>query len=194
MLLYGDELEYTQDDNYMKWDNTQPGCGFTNSTNSVSMKCTHTVKHALAYGGSETSLLRMYGRLIKMRTSEPSFKWGALETPSGTDDTNVVSYVREADRFDGFIVLGNLDKRAHLVDLKLRHGADLPDKATVEYAFAADGSTSSDFSNKGKSSVVEIDNLKVESGLFLVLRFSRDEADSDDDSAASGSSSSTGHG
>ena len=71
-ILYGDELEYNDRDKFMKWDNVQPGCGFTNSSSVPRQKCTHTVKHALAYGGSDTSLLRMYEKLIKVINNSDS--------------------------------------------------------------------------------------------------------------------------
>lgn len=101
ILLYGDELEYTKQDKYMNWDKMLPGCGFTNSSVPLPQlrNCQKTVKRAFAYGNSDASLLRLYERLIKLRRDEPSFKWGNFHT--NDDKINVISYVREADRFDG---------------------------------------------------------------------------------------------
>lgn len=178
IILYGDELEFKRMDLFMKWDNTN-GCGFTNSSTILRHNCTNSVKHGQA-DGSDTSLLRMYEQLVKLRTSEPSFKWGGLNANSA-DQVNVVSYVREANRFDGFLVVGNLDESKHLVDFKARH--DLPDEATVEYYHAADGVKSGDFS-KSKARV-RLDNMLVKSGDFLVLRFSREVRDSEAESSGS---------
>lgn len=177
-ILYGDELEYTKNDKVMKWDKT-PGCGFT-INNKTSLECTNTVKHASAYG-SDKSLLKMYERLIKLRTNEPSFKWGDMKTDN-SDGANVVSYVREADRFDGFLILGNLDNEKHLVDFKQRHS--LPEKAKIEYYYAADGNLNSDFVSINGSTVVHVDNLHVKPGDFMVLRFNREESLSDSESSS----------
>lgn len=82
----------------------------------------------------------------------------------------MISFVREADRFDGFIVAGSLDDGSkHLVDLTGRHG--VPTEATVEFYYAGDGVRSVDFANpKAK---VRVDNILVKGGDLLVLRFTR---------------------
>jgi riboflavin synthase alpha subunit len=123
-----------------------------------------------------------------LRVSEPSFKWGSMKTNPEADKVNVISYVREAERFDGFLVAGNLDKTKHLIDFKLRH--DLPDEATVEYYYAGDGSKSSDF--VGEKAKVHVDNIQLKSGDFLVLKFSREAASSDSDDSSSSASSAHG--
>lgn len=171
----------------MKWDNSRPACGFTTSnlTNS-NEKCENTVKHAQAFGGSQLSLLKIYETLIRLKRREPSLKWGETRWVDN-DGVNLVSYVREADRFDGFLVVGNLDSDAHLVDFKSRH--TLPDEATVEFYHAADGRPSVDFVKPNAK--VHVDNVQVKPGDFLVLRFTRQPVVSEADS---GASSSAGHG
>lgn len=111
-----------------------------------------------------------------------------MKTNPEADKVNVISYVREAERFDGFLVAGNLDKTKHLIDFKLRH--DLPDEATVEYYYAGDGSKSSDF--VGEKAKVHVDNIQLKSGDFLVLKFSREAASSDSDDSSSSASSAHG--
>lgn len=151
----------------MKWDNSNPACGFT--TNETTFDdCNYTVKHAQSYG-SNKSLFKIYEKLIKLRTNEPSFKWGNIGI--NNNSINVVSYVREAHRFDGFVIVGNIDNQRHLVDLAQLHS--LPNEAKVEYYHAADEMPSPDFSH---NQVVHIDNVQVKPGDFIVLRFSRENS------------------
>lgn len=188
-ILYGDELEFNKSDKTMIWDNTPPACGFTTSnttTSSSSSKCSKSVKHSLSHGSGDT-LLKLYQNLVKLRLKEPSFNWGKLDTSNNNDDkVNVISYVREADRFDGFLVCANLDKDKHLVDFKARHS--IPNEASVEFYYAASGMKSEDFTAKAK---IRVDNVQLKSGDFLVLRFTRQVVESDTDEASSGSA---GHG
>lgn len=182
--MFGDELEYSKESKYMKWDNSRPACGFTTSNlTNWNEKCENTVKHAQAYGGFQLSLLKIYEKLIQLKRREASLKWGETHWVDN-DGINLVSYVREADRFDGFLVAGNLDSDAHLVDFKSRHS--LPDEATVEFYHAADGRPSVDFKPNVK---VHMDNVQMKPGDVLVLRFTRQPVVSE-----SGASSSAGHG
>lgn len=165
VLLYGDEIEFDKNDKQMKWDNSK-SCGFTTSnTTQSNVACEHNVRLSLAHG-SVDSLVRLYGQMIKLR-KEPSFNWGELKTPKNDSDTdNVISFVREATGFDGYLVVANTDPNKHLVDYKRRH--DLPDKAEVVYYFSNSKSQNVDFQ---VGSVLNVDNISLPSGDLLILKF-----------------------
>jgi glycosidase len=165
-LLYGDELEFKKEDAYMKWDKSR-GCGFSSSNETLQLSCKGNVREAMAHG-SHDSLVRFYKKLIKLR-AEPSFSWGELTTTT-TGDENVISYVREAKGFDGYLVIANTDKdKAHFVDYKLKH--DLPEKALVEYYYSVGaGGQANDFK---VGETLRIENILLKPGELLILKFNR---------------------
>lgn len=163
IILYGDELAFSKGEKLMKWDNSA-ACGFS-SNSSLKLNCDMSVKESFAHGTGK-SLPVIYRELIKLR-QEPSFVWGDLRFNSNSSE-NVISFVREASGFDGFLVAANTDKdKAFLLDFKEMYG--LPDKANVAYFYSSDGDNK-DFQTGAE---ISTDNIKLKRAEFLVLRFSR---------------------
>lgn len=163
ILSNGDELEFSGSDKYMKWDRTR-NCGFSsNNETLVNQKCDNSARDAFA-DGSGITLADLYQTLLNLKR-EPSFNWGEIKF---SDKNEIVSYNREADRFDGYVVAANTDKDSHLVDFQGLYG--IPEESEVEFFYSTNAND--DFV-KGK--IVQNSHIKMKSGEFLVLKYKRNE-------------------
>ncbi len=88
------------------------------------------------------SSLEVYQTLNKLR-KEPSFSWG--EYKDAVTNDAVFSFVRQAEGFDGYLVVLNFGQNSATVDFS-GHG-DIPAKATVAASTSnfGDPSRSEDF-------------------------------------------------
>ena len=164
--LYGDEIEFNKEDKLMQWDKTI-NCGFStdNKTKSES-SCEKNVKKSMAAGAGKT-LTRIYRELSALR-QEPSFRWGELIIDDNPND-HIISFVREAKRFEGYIVAANADSRPIAVDFKKKY--DTPVNGTVSYFY----SIKSEYNNEFQvNQVVPLNNILLKYGEFLVLKYNKD--------------------
>jgi hypothetical protein len=126
----------------MKWDETI-GCGFTSNVtavNTISPKETdcHNSVHWLTSHGAGANLIEFIEKLTQLH-KEPSFLWGKQEFMD-SNSTNVFSFVRKAEGFDGFIVALHLNKDAktsELVNFHQRHG--ISSTVTINQYFSFSG-------------------------------------------------------
>lgn len=137
IILFGEEIAMTKLNNEprMKWD-MSPNCGFSqNKTFNPNSICVSNVKASLA-DGSGVTLLKIYKELIKLRR-EPSLNWGQIFFNKNDFKTNIVSYLRKADGFDGYLIIANVGHDMHpkLVDLVQRHNLK-SDVATVVFFYS----------------------------------------------------------
>lgn len=174
LVLNGaDELEFKKADgekNYMKWDNTA-NCGFSRKENLIaSPDCSGSVKDARAHG-SEDSLFKTYSFLLRLR-EEPSFSWGDIKfpNPDAGKHEHVISFVRQAPRFDGYIVAANVGDKSALVDFKNMFDIE-EEHSTVVYYYAVDHKGQD--LNVGKE--VTNENIKLKPGELLVLKYTTDK-------------------
>lgn len=120
LVLYGDEIALDKQNPRMKWESSG-NCGFSpNKTSTLKSNCQVSVKASLAHGSGET-LLKIYQELIKLR-KEPSINWGKVYVNKNVTDSNVISYLRQADGFDGYLIVANVaNSQPEFVDLVQRH-------------------------------------------------------------------------
>ena len=78
------------------------------------------MKHVFYYHlkiGTKT-LVQLYKELSCLR-NEPSLSWGDVKF--NQTDHQIVSFVREATGFEGFLVAANTGKEAQTVDFDIKH-------------------------------------------------------------------------
>jgi hypothetical protein len=162
MILYGDEIELKDNDLFMKWNN-QINCGFSSSNaKSNQIECSNNVGMKLARG---ETLPRIYKKLSKLR-QEPSFSWGEIYFPSDKHN-NLISFVRKANGFDGYLVVANTGKSESSVDFK-KLFKDLSDNARVEYFY----SYNNEFKDAYKfNDIIKLNNIYLKKGEILVAKF-----------------------
>lgn len=143
LILYGDEIGLNQQNFRMKWEPID-NCGFSqNKTIKNLADCKNNVKALLAYGSGKT-LLKTYNKLIELR-GEPSFNWGKVIANENLNKSNVISYLRQADGFDGYLIVANVDnKQSELVDLMQRHKLK-SDTAKVVFFDSVESTNHDDF-------------------------------------------------
>lgn len=163
-VLYGDELEMDKKNQFMKW-NSAANCGFSsNKTVSVG-DCTNTANDLTSHGAGN-NLVKIYRQLALLRT-EPSFAWGALNMNS--EATNVVSFVREAPGFDGYLVAANVaDKASGSTNFKALH--NIPKNGTVSYFYSDSELSAKEFA-VGLN--VATEKIILKPGELLVVRFDK---------------------
>lgn len=163
-VLYGDELELKGTTEFMKWDGSA-SCGFSANKSLSVGDCTNTANDLTSHGAGN-NLIRLYRDLAMLR-HEPSFAWGAINI--NTESANVISFVREAPGFDGYLVAANVaDSSTGSINFRALH--DIPKNGTVSYFY-----TNSEFSAKefvvGLHIVTE--KIILKPGELLVLRFDK---------------------
>lgn len=163
-VLYGDELEFKGTSEFMKWDRSA-SCGFS-ANKSVSVgDCANTACDLTSHGAGN-NLIRLYRDLAMLR-HEPSFAWGALNI--NTAATDVVSFVREAPGFDGYLVAANVaDSSTGSTNFRALH--NIPKNGTVEYFYSNNELSAKEF--EVKLSVVT-EKIILKPGELLVLRFAK---------------------
>jgi len=82
----------------------------------------NNVKAQLAHGAG-VSNLEVYSQMTLLR-QEPSFQWGAIE--KAVVDENIVSYVRQASGFNGYLVAINFGKNAATVNFHASNPSYVP--------------------------------------------------------------------
>jgi len=163
IVLYGDEIELSKNDEFMKWNN-EINCGFSSSNVSKQVNCDNNVRKNLARG---ETLPRIYKKLSILR-QEPSFNWGDISFPDHYHQSNLVSFVRQAADFDGYLVVANTGKIESAVDFKSLF-KDLNTQATVEYFFSNNNNFKNDFKF---NDTVQLNNIYLKQGELLVAKFS----------------------
>lgn len=109
----------------------------------------------------------MYKDLSKLRR-EPSFQWGEVKTNT---DNKVISFVREATGYDGYLIAANTGMNRETVDFKTKHETAANGKLVYMYT-PTDVSISGDFVI---DSQIRLDNLMLKQGQFIIVRFSREQ-------------------
>lgn len=176
IVTYGDELGLESDRSssdvvnpYMKWDNSNPSCGFTsNSAKAADLKqdCTDSVKYQTAHG-YPNKLVKLFKSLIKLKDKE-AFLWGEDEILNRTD---VFSFIREAKGFDKYLVAIHLDEtddKGHLIDF--HNDNKIPETGIVEYFYSnkeADQAVS-DFQIEN---TIKTDRIFLKYGNLLIIKF-----------------------
>jgi hypothetical protein len=141
--MYGDELELKDSEVKMSWAK---------------------VERALASGAGLT-LPRLYRKLLKLRQN-PSFSWGEMKVENN-QTSNLISFVREADRAIGYLVIANVNDQKEAVPVNYQQKYNIPNHGKVEF-FISINKDNHDFEyNK----TVQINNLLVRYGELLVVRF-----------------------
>jgi glycosidase len=163
IILYGDEIELNQNDEFMKWNN-EINCGFSSSNLSKQSNCDNNVRKKLARG---ETLPRIYKKLSALR-QEPSFSWGDISFPDHRQQSNLVSFVRKAAGFDGYLVVANTGKSESAVDFRSLF-KDLSSQATVEYFYSNNNNFKNDFKF---NDTLQLNNIYLKQGELLVAKFS----------------------
>lgn len=164
-VLYGDELELSGNDNYMKWDNSI-NCGFsTNKTLDIKTVCEDTIRDAMSHGSGQ-NLIRIYKSLASLRKS-PSFQWGDVSF-SKKDPENIISFIREAKGYDGFLIASNINKKAGSNDFKTIH--DIPKNGTVSFFYSANALSANEFKTGLE---ISTERILLKPGELLVLKFDK---------------------
>lgn len=149
---------------FMQWDNSA-SCGFSsNKTVSVG-DCVNTANDLTSHGAGN-NLIKIYRQLALLRT-EPSFAWGALDV--NAEATSVVSFVREAPGFDGYLVAANVAETASgSTNFKALH--NIPKNGTVSYFYSDSELSAKEFSI-GLN--VATEKIILKPGELLVVRFDK---------------------
>jgi len=163
-VLYGDELELNDQTNYMKW-NSQLNCGFSKNSTLGINDCENSVQDLDSHG-AEQNLLGLYKKLSKLR-KEPSFAWGTIDFAKEKTE-NIVSFVREAEGFDGYLVASNfnLNKKSTSNDFRNLH--NIPKNGTVSYFYSNSETSVNDFKVGNE---VSTEKIILKPGELLVVRF-----------------------
>lgn len=164
-VLYGDEIELKGKNAYMKWDSSV-NCGFSsNSTMGISSDCENSVRDLTAHGAAK-NLIRIYKKLALLR-KEPSFSWGSVQLNENAD--NILSFVREADGFDGYLVAANVaDKKSGATDFMALH--NIPKNGTVSYFYTNNELSAKEF---GIGLEVSTERILLKPGELLVVKFDK---------------------
>lgn len=121
------------------------------------------LKVALAHGMGVSSL-EVYQRLNQLR-KEPSFSWG--EYKDAVTNDAVFSFVRQAEGFDGYLVVLNFGPNSATVDFGGHK--DIPSKATVAASTSNfdDPSRSADFKEGTEVNLHNAIHLKKGEGVVF---------------------------
>lgn len=164
-VLYGDELELSGTDNYMKWDNSI-NCGFsTNKTLNIQSKCEDTIRDAMSHGSGQ-NLIKIYKSLASLRKS-PSFQWGDV-TFSEKDPENIISFIREAKGYDGFLIASNINKKSGSNDFKTIH--EIPKNGTISFFYSENAISANEFKTGLE---ISTERIILKPGELLVLKFDK---------------------
>lgn len=161
-LMYGDELELSKTDEFMRWDSSV-NCGFSSNTSLSVGSCENSVQDSSSHGAGQ-NLIRMYEKLAMLR-KEPSFSWGDIKIEIEKTE-NIVSFVREAEGFEGYLVAANVNKKSGSTDFKTLH--NIPKNATVSYFYSDNESSSNEFS---VGLEVFTERIILKPGELLVVKF-----------------------
>ena len=172
VILAGDELELkgrNEAESYMEWDATSTGCGFTNNTKVGhylynETRCENNALTRLAHSSDE-SLITIYATLSKLR-KQPSFVWGEVHF---SRLNNVISFVREAVGYPGYVVAANTNSLSATVDFKAKHST--PASGTVAYCSAIEQLLTEDFSLQNE---LNLNKVLLRPGQILVLKYKRE--------------------
>lgn len=165
VILYGDELEFSGHDEYMKWDSSL-NCGFSsNKTMKIDQVCENSVRDSFSHGAGE-NLVRMYESLSLLRM-EPSFLWGDVEINENVE--SIFSFVREAPGFDGYLVAANVaDRKSGSTDFETLHS--IPKNGTVSYFYSNSELSLNEFK---VGMEVYTERILLKPGELLVVRFDK---------------------
>lgn len=170
IILAGDEIALkgrNEVENYMQWDDTN-GCGFTDNVNigyylKNQTDCQNSVLDSVDHTSGTKSLVEIYKNLSVLRR-EPSFVWGNV---SIIENNKIISYVREADGFDGYLVAANTGSSAVIMNFEDLHR--LPNKGVLVYFYTpGDIMKPENFDEE-----LNLDEVIISQGQFLVFRFVR---------------------
>lgn len=165
-VLFGDELEFSNEDKYMRWDSSI-NCGFsTNKSINIEQNCEHSVQDSFSHGAGQ-NLVRMYKQLTQLR-KEPSFNWGDVKFSEDKVDENILSFVREAEGFDGYLVASNVDQKAGSVDFSRLH--NIPKNATVSYFYSDNEMSANEFRVGWE---VSTGRILLKPGELLIVKFDK---------------------
>lgn len=162
--MYGDELELSKTDEFMRWDSSV-NCGFSSNTSLAVGSCENSVQDSSSHGAGQ-NLIRMYEKLAMLR-KEPSFSWGDIKIEIEKTE-NIVSFVREAEGFEGYLVAANVNKKSGSTDFKTLH--NIPKNATVSYFYSDNESSSNEFS---VGLEVFTERIMLKPGELLVVKFDK---------------------
>jgi len=164
-VLYGDELEFDNSNEYMRWDSSL-NCGFSTNKTVLIENCEHSVQDSFSHGAGQ-NLVRMYKQLTRLR-KEPSFNWGHVKFAEETVDENIFSFIREAPGFDGYLVAANVDQKAGSVDFSRLHS--IPKNGTVSYFYSESEMSANEF-RVGLE--VSTGRILLKPGELLVVKFDK---------------------
>ena len=165
LIKYGDELNYDdKSGSQMKWNDMKPSCGFSSSQNATEVDCTSNVQDQSAHG-SDLTTLKFFRKLANIRSEKvwQSAQWGQMNLVNAGDKP-IVAFSREADGFDGFLVVANLGDSSVRFDYKT--SLDIPDDGEVLYY-------SQQSSELAVGSQVHTHNVLVKPLSFLIIKFNR---------------------
>jgi glycosidase len=182
-IQYGDEINLEDTTpRYMKW-NDKLNCGFSNNQTSLieQIKCSPNVEEETSHGAGNR-LIRLYQSLKDLRRKN-SFLFGDVILPDSSlvqIDENLLAFVREAEKFDGYLIAANIGKSSKKFDFKnmfkltdykeTGKSIQLPDTAKVVYFDWVGTKKHNDFEIENK---IQTDRIYLNPGEFLVLSFTR---------------------
>lgn len=172
VLLAGDEIRLkgrNEIEKYMQWDNSE-GCGFTENKQVAHYfknvtGCKNAVLNSIAHTTGGKSLVKIYNELSELRR-KPSLSWGEVKFNSSIP---VVSFVREAAGFAGYLVAANTGMTPETIDFAANLG--IPNEGTLAYFYSPDDMVTSDEFVIGEE--ISLDNVLLRQGQLLVAEFSR---------------------
>ena len=170
LTLFGDEIELTgtsEYENTMQWSSS-PGCGFTQNENigqffrDATNNCANNVNEE---SQSSSGLISLYKNLAVLK-KEPTFLWGDVKVATqGKED--IISFVRQANHFETYLVAANTGDQTVVVNLKDKHS--LADKAVVSLVYSFNNE-SFDFKVNDE---IGTDSVQIKTGQLLVLKFKK---------------------
>ena len=126
------------------------------------------MKHVFYYHlkiGTKT-LVQLYKELSCLR-NEPSLSWGDVKF--NQTDHQIVSFVREATGFEGFLVAANTGKEAQTVDFDIKH--KIPSVAKLVFFHSPEDLVLSGGFAVGQE--MNVANVLLRPGQLLVAKFLR---------------------
>lgn len=178
LVEQGDEIGLTKRFPFhMNWDNSNT-CGFTaNKTFQINSNCTLNAQWQLAHGSGD-SQIKLFKELAKLR-DEPSFQWGDQKFFLEDKSTKVFSYLREAYRFDGYLIAFNPSNEIEFNDFHTSH--DVPLEAQVVLHYSTLNIRNNDFIVGNE---LTTDKILLRPGDILVLKYSRFETKEKEESSS----------
>ena len=106
-------------------------------------------------------MVKIYRELSTLR-QQPSFAWGKVNTKN---DNKIISFTRQAEGFEGYLVAANTGISPENIDFKEKHSIPEDDNSVIVYSYSPEDQ--SDFVVDEEN---DLSNVLLKPGQLLVVK------------------------